>query len=184
MAPGHRVPAVAAREGRCRNGYLSSIITYRTNRDGPLHSLPVANRVSIERQLSLLIEAAGLEVERWMGDWSAAPRSHKQPLVRSISVEGHEIAAHGFRHEDVSGLERDEERRRILRTTEILPTSLGTNRPAGSRCRGRATITRSAPSAPTRSTSCLRPATDYLGNGLADDIRTIRSATSRAAARC
>ena len=25
-------------EGRCRNGYLSSIITYRTNRDGPLHS--------------------------------------------------------------------------------------------------------------------------------------------------
>ncbi|HZZ08819.1 MAG TPA: polysaccharide deacetylase family protein, partial [Candidatus Binataceae bacterium] len=28
-------------------------------------------------------------------------------LVRSLAAEGHEIAAHGFRHEDVSGLERD-----------------------------------------------------------------------------
>jgi peptidoglycan-N-acetylglucosamine deacetylase len=40
--------------------------------------------------------------------------------VRSLAAEGHEIAAHGFRHEDVSGLEPQEERRRIARTTEIL----------------------------------------------------------------
>ena len=41
-------------------------------------------------------------------------------LVRSLAAEGHEIAAHGFRHEDVSGLGRDEEQRRIARTTEIV----------------------------------------------------------------
>src|SRR3954447_11156880 len=46
-------------------------------------------------------------------------------LVRSLAAEGHEIAAHGFRHEDVSELERDEERRRILRTTEILADTVG-----------------------------------------------------------
>ena len=51
-------------------------------------------------------------------------------LVRSLTAEGHEIAAHGFRHEDVSGLERDEERRRIARATEILADVAGRN-PAG-----------------------------------------------------
>jgi peptidoglycan-N-acetylglucosamine deacetylase len=51
-------------------------------------------------------------------------------LVRSLTDEGHEIAAHGFRHEDVSGLERDEERQRIARTTEILADVTG-GKPAG-----------------------------------------------------
>ena len=51
-------------------------------------------------------------------------------LVRSLTAEGHEIAAHGFRHEDVSGLERDEERQRIVRTTEILADVTG-RKPAG-----------------------------------------------------
>ena len=46
-------------------------------------------------------------------------------LVRSLTAEGHEIAAHGFRHEDVSGVERDEERQRIARTTEILADVTG-----------------------------------------------------------
>src|ERR1051325_1216926 len=46
-------------------------------------------------------------------------------LVRSLTADGHEIAAHGFRHEDISGLERDEERRRILRTTAILADTVG-----------------------------------------------------------
>jgi len=50
--------------------------------------------------------------------------------VRSLGAEGHEIAAHGFRHEDVSGLERDEEWRRIARTTEILADVAG-RKPAG-----------------------------------------------------
>ena len=51
-------------------------------------------------------------------------------LVRSLAAEGHEIAAHGFRHEDVSGLERDDERQRIARTTEILADVTGRT-PAG-----------------------------------------------------
>ena len=51
-------------------------------------------------------------------------------LLCSLTAEGHEIAAHGFRHEDVSGLERDEERQRIVRTTEILADVTG-RKPAG-----------------------------------------------------
>ena len=51
-------------------------------------------------------------------------------LLCSLTAEGHEIAAHGFRHEDVSGLERDEERQRIARTTEILAEVTG-RKPAG-----------------------------------------------------
>ena len=105
-----------------------------------------------------------------MGDWSAAPRSHKQPLVRSISVEGHEIAAHGFRHEDVSGLERDEERRRILRTTEILADVVG-HKPTGwfSLPRQGDHYAVGAIS-PNTIDLLLEAGYDYLGNGLADDI--------------
>ena len=51
-------------------------------------------------------------------------------LLCSLTAEGHEIAAHGFRHEDVSGVERDEERQRIARTTEILADVTG-RKPAG-----------------------------------------------------
>src|SRR5207247_11332038 len=37
--------------------------------------------------------------------------AHIHPdLMRSLAAEGHEIAAHGFRHEAVSELEPDEER--------------------------------------------------------------------------
>ena len=38
---------------------------------------------------------------------------------------GHEIAAHGFKHEDVSLLDQDEERARLARTTEILDQGRG-----------------------------------------------------------
>ena len=44
--------------------------------------------------------------------------------------EGHEIAAHGFKHEDVSLLGRDEEQARLRRTTEILAKVVG-QRPSG-----------------------------------------------------
>src|SRR5579884_776619 len=40
--------------------------------------------------------------------------------IRALAAEGHEIAAHGFKHEDTSGLARAEEQHRIARTTEIL----------------------------------------------------------------
>jgi peptidoglycan/xylan/chitin deacetylase (PgdA/CDA1 family) len=57
--------------------------------------------------------------------------AHIHPdVVRALAAEGHEIAAHGFRHEDVSGVERDREREEIARTTEILAEIVG-RRPAG-----------------------------------------------------
>ena len=91
-------------------------------------------------------------------------------LVRSLTAEGHEIAAHGFRHEDVSRLERDEERRRIIRTTEILADVVG-DKPAGW-----FSVPRQgdhyAVGAVSPNTIDLLLEADYLylGNGLADDI--------------
>jgi peptidoglycan-N-acetylglucosamine deacetylase len=91
-------------------------------------------------------------------------------LVRSLAADGHEIAAHGFRHEDVSGLDRAEEERRIARATEILADVAGA-RPAG---------WFSLPRQGDRyATGAISPHTVdllieagylYLGNGLADDI--------------
>jgi peptidoglycan/xylan/chitin deacetylase (PgdA/CDA1 family) len=91
-------------------------------------------------------------------------------LVRSLGAEGHEIAAHGFRHEDVSGLERDEERRRIARTTEILGDVAG-RRPAGWFSLPRQ-LDRYAVGAisPNTIDLLLEAGYVYLGNGLADDI--------------
>jgi peptidoglycan/xylan/chitin deacetylase (PgdA/CDA1 family) len=40
--------------------------------------------------------------------------------MRRLIDAGHEIAAHGFKHEDVSLLSKDEERARLERTTEII----------------------------------------------------------------
>src|SRR3954468_7890982 len=50
--------------------------------------------------------------------------------LRRLAGAGHEIAAHGFKHEDVSQLPRDEERVRLERTTAILARVMG-RRPAG-----------------------------------------------------
>ena len=57
--------------------------------------------------------------------------AHTHPeVVRSLAEEGHEIAAHGLRHEDVSGLAREEERTRIAQATELLSKATG-RRPEG-----------------------------------------------------
>ena len=50
--------------------------------------------------------------------------------LRRLAGEGHEIAAHGFKHEDVSKLDKDDERTRLARTTEIIAKVAG-QRPAG-----------------------------------------------------
>jgi peptidoglycan/xylan/chitin deacetylase (PgdA/CDA1 family) len=91
-------------------------------------------------------------------------------LVRSLTAEEHEIAAHGLRHEDVSGLERDEERQRIARTTEILADVTG-RKPAGwfSLPRQGDRYAVGAVSANTVDL-LLEAGYLYLGNGLADDI--------------
>ena len=97
--------------------------------------------------------------------------AHIHPdLVRSLAAEGHEIAAHGFRHEDVSGPDRDEERRRIARTTEILADVVG-RQPAGwfslPRQGDRYAV---GVLSPNTTDLLLEAGYDYLGNGLADDI--------------
>jgi hypothetical protein len=55
----------------------SGIVTYRTYypsiADGPARSSQSQIAFPSREQLSLLIEEAGLEVERWTGDWSGAP---------------------------------------------------------------------------------------------------------------
>src|SRR6266849_3854954 len=91
-------------------------------------------------------------------------------LMRSLTAEGHELAAHGFRHEDVSGLERDEEQRRNARTTEILADVVG-RKPAGwfslPRQGDRYAV---GAVSPNTIDLLLEAGYVYLGNGLADDI--------------
>ena len=57
----------------------SGIVTYRTYyqiiAEGRIHSSQSQIAFPSREQLSLLIEKAGLEVERWMSDGSGAPRS-------------------------------------------------------------------------------------------------------------
>ena len=101
------------------------------------------------------------------------PRGHRAYPSRSgalAAAEGHEIAAHGFRHEDVSGLEREEERRRIARTTEILADVAG-RKPVGwfSLPRQGDHYAFGAIS-PNTIDLLLEAGYVYLGNGLADDI--------------
>ncbi|MFX0195813.1 MAG: polysaccharide deacetylase family protein, partial [Candidatus Hodarchaeota archaeon] len=50
--------------------------------------------------------------------------------VREIIKRGHEIGAHGYRHEDVSGLDIEEEKRRLDLTTQMLEKICG-KRPMG-----------------------------------------------------
>lgn len=90
--------------------------------------------------------------------------------VREAVKSGHEVAANGYLHEDVGKLEKDEEKRRLDLTTELLEEICG-QRPLGWFC------------LPTRKDDygCgkMSPHTvdllidagyEYLGNGLADDI--------------
>lgn len=90
--------------------------------------------------------------------------------MRSLLEEGHEIAAGGFRHEDVSGLGREDEKARIDATTDILTTVTG-RRPEG-------WFSLPRPEDPfaggTISPSTMDLLIDagysWFGNGLADDI--------------
>jgi peptidoglycan/xylan/chitin deacetylase (PgdA/CDA1 family) len=90
--------------------------------------------------------------------------------VRSLIHEGHEIAAHGFKHEDVSVLAREDESERIERATEILAEVTG-RRPSGWFSLPRqgdpfagGTIS------PNTMGLLIEAGYTYMGNGLADDI--------------
>jgi len=90
--------------------------------------------------------------------------------VREIIKNGHEVAAHGYCHEDVSSLEVQEERRRLDLTTTILTEICG-KRPAGwfslprqqDRYPGGQISSNTVP-------LLIDGGYEYLGNGMADDI--------------
>jgi peptidoglycan-N-acetylglucosamine deacetylase len=90
--------------------------------------------------------------------------------LRALVTEGHEIAAHGFKHEDVSKLERAEEKERLALTTEILTEAVG-QRPAGwfSLPRRDDPFAGGTVSASTMDL-LIEVGYSYMGNGLADDI--------------
>jgi len=90
-------------------------------------------------------------------------------IVRRLRDDGHEIAAHGFKHEDVSLLGREEEQARLQRTTEIL-TRIAGRRPVGwfSLPRPSDKFAGGAVSAHTVDL-LVEEGYAYFGNGLADD---------------
>lgn len=90
--------------------------------------------------------------------------------IRAVLAGGHEVAAHGFRHEDVSALPRDEEQRRIAFATATLAEITG-QRPAGWYSLPRQTDAFAGGSISGNTMALLIEAGyAYMGNGLADDI--------------
>ena len=90
--------------------------------------------------------------------------------IRAIAAEGHEIAAHGFRHEDVSSLDRAEEKARMDRATAILEEVAG-QRPVGWYSLPRQTDRFAGGTiSPHTMDLLIEAGYAYFGNGLADDI--------------
>jgi len=90
--------------------------------------------------------------------------------IKRVRDAGHEIAANGFKHEDVSGLDRAEEAARIALTTEILTEV------TGERPNGWFSLPRSGDAfavgtiSPNTMDLLLSADYAYMGNGLSDDI--------------
>lgn len=90
--------------------------------------------------------------------------------IREIVSAGHEVAAQGLEHEDVSKLTRSEEKRRLAETTEVLKDITG-NRPAGW-----FSLPRSGDQFAVGTISdstmdlLIEEGYGYMGNSLADDI--------------
>lgn len=90
--------------------------------------------------------------------------------IRRLHGNGHEIAAHGFKHEDVSTLSREDERARLERTTEILAKVAG-ERPSGWFSLPRQSDKYAGGAVSPNTIDLLVAAGyDYFGNGLADDL--------------
>jgi peptidoglycan/xylan/chitin deacetylase (PgdA/CDA1 family) len=90
--------------------------------------------------------------------------------IGAIIAGGHEVAAHGLRHEDVSALDRDEEQRRLELTGTILAEVTG-QRPCGWFSLPRQADPFAGGSiSPNTMDLLIEAGYAYMGNGLADDI--------------
>jgi peptidoglycan/xylan/chitin deacetylase (PgdA/CDA1 family) len=90
--------------------------------------------------------------------------------LRALIDEGHEVAAEGLRHEDVSTLSHDEERERLSLTTQILADTLG-QRPDGWFSLPRQEDPFAGGTISPHTIDLLIEAGyTWFGNGLADDI--------------
>ncbi len=90
--------------------------------------------------------------------------------LRALIDEGHEVAAEGLRHEDVSTLSRDEERERLSLTTQILADTVG-QRPDGWFSLPRQEDPFAGGTISPHTIDLLIEAGyTWFGNGLADDI--------------
>lgn len=91
-------------------------------------------------------------------------------MVREMIERGHEVAAHGYLHEDVSGLEVHEEKRRLDLTTHILTET------CGKKPEGWFSLPRQQDRYPGGQISpntiqlLIEAGYEYLGNAMADDI--------------
>ncbi|PXY18921.1 polysaccharide deacetylase family protein [Prauserella muralis] len=91
-------------------------------------------------------------------------------IVGSLHADGHEIAANGWRREDISALDRTEERDRIRRTVAALAEATG-ERPAGWYCLPRAGDKYAVGAiSPYTVPLLLEEGFSYLGNSPADDV--------------
>jgi len=92
------------------------------------------------------------------------------PLLRDLIAQGHEIAAEGLRHEDVTSLSREDEAARIARATEILADVTGV------RPKGWFSLPRQGDPfaggtiSPHTMDLLLDAGYGWFGNGLADDV--------------
>jgi peptidoglycan/xylan/chitin deacetylase (PgdA/CDA1 family) len=94
----------------------------------------------------------------------------RRPRLRALVSGGHEIAALGFCHEDVSTLTRDEEQARLSRTMALIAEAAG-EAPRGWFALPRQSDTFAGGAVSRHTVDLLVDAGyAYLGNGLADDI--------------
>jgi peptidoglycan/xylan/chitin deacetylase (PgdA/CDA1 family) len=100
----------------------------------------------------------------------AAMASIQALALRELTQDGHEIAAEGFRHEDVSALPREEEAARIALTAKTL-TDITGRRPEGWFSLPRQGDPYGVGTISPNTMELLADAGfAYFGNGLADDI--------------
>jgi peptidoglycan/xylan/chitin deacetylase (PgdA/CDA1 family) len=90
--------------------------------------------------------------------------------IRALAGRGHEVAANGLRHEDVSALAREDEKARLELATEIL-TGVTGRRPAGWFSLPHQTDAFAGGTiSPNTMDLLIETGYAYFGNGLADDI--------------